>query len=136
MTTKHREVLCPDCGAPMELRTTWKFYYPNGDPRKFYGCSKFPECKATHGAHPNGNPMGMPGDAETKKLRIQLHDLLDPLWKKKKMRRNEAYKLLRSLVGCRDKIHIGELNKEQCQEAIKKMEEWLEVHEQERVQEI
>lgn len=57
----------------MVLRTTTKFTTRDGKPRKFYGCSRFPDCKATHGAHPNGKPLGHPADTETKRMRMAAH---------------------------------------------------------------
>src|ERR1700735_1804929 len=74
-------VICPDCGARMILRTTIKFSYRNGQARKFWGCSRFPDCMATHGAHPDGSPCGIPGTAEVKALRIEAHGWFDRLWK-------------------------------------------------------
>jgi len=35
----HPELLCPECGAPMELR--------EGRFGRFYGCTRYPECKGT-----------------------------------------------------------------------------------------
>jgi ssDNA-binding Zn-finger/Zn-ribbon topoisomerase 1 len=66
-------LVCPECGAPMILRKTHKFKWRNGQPRLFWGCSRFPECRATHGAHPDGSPLGHPADSETKAMRMATH---------------------------------------------------------------
>lgn len=69
------DLSCPEAGCPgmMELRTSR--YGP------FYGCSRWPDCDATHGAHPNGAPLGIPADSETKEARIMAHEQFDRLWK-------------------------------------------------------
>lgn len=38
-----KKVNCPDCGSPMVLRTAKKGPFAG---QKFYGCSRYPECKA------------------------------------------------------------------------------------------
>lgn len=64
----------------MLLRQTKKFTYGDGTPRKFYGCSNFPKCKLTHGAHPDGRPLGFPATQEVKDLRHELHLLAASVW--------------------------------------------------------
>jgi len=76
----------------MVLRTTTRFTYRNGSPRKFYGCSRYPLCEAAHGADPEGNPLGVPANKETKIARIEAHEKFDSYWKKKNLHRNQAYK--------------------------------------------
>ncbi len=65
---------CPECGGEMVLRKSPKY------PKPFYGCLNYPLCRATHGAHPDGRPLGKPADAPTKRWRIAAHAALDPLW--------------------------------------------------------
>lgn len=74
-------VICSECGAPMVLRETKKYTHRNGEARKFYGCSRWPDCNGTHGAHPDGSPMGMPGDTATKRARHEAHEAFDALRK-------------------------------------------------------
>lgn len=73
---------CPECNAPMILRRTNKFKTKDGKARLFYGCSKWPECNATHGAHPNGEPLGVPATPEVKALRMKAHKLLEGIFGK------------------------------------------------------
>jgi hypothetical protein len=47
----------------------------------FYGCENFPTCRSTHGAHPDGKPLGVPADKATKEARIAAHAQFDRLWK-------------------------------------------------------
>lgn len=99
----------------MILKETKRFTYLNGQPRKFYACPRFPRCKATHGAHPNGEPMGIPADTETKQARMQAHDAFDQLWKSGKMGRRSAYKVMQDVMGMsKDEAHIGRFNRDQC----------------------
>ena len=66
---------CPDCGSDMVLKIS-KY-----DP--FYGCKRFPKCKASHGAHGDGSgnkwgePLGIPVDSETRKARQDAHAVFD-----------------------------------------------------------
>lgn len=73
-------VPCPECGAEMVLKRTGKYTTRDGKPRLFYSCPHFPKCRGSHGAHPDGRPMGVPGDEETKALRHQVHVALEALW--------------------------------------------------------
>ena len=72
-------VNCAECGVEMVLRTTKKYTYKDGSPRKFYGCSNWPECNGVHGAHLNGEPLGIPADKETKQWRIKAHERFDEI---------------------------------------------------------
>lgn len=102
---------CPECGAPMVLRTSR--YGP------FYGCSTYPACKGSHGAHKNGIPLGTPANAATKLARIEAHEVFDTLWKRRGMSRWEAYRWLATeLKLTPDQCHIGLFDEAQCQRVI------------------
>lgn len=108
-------VVCPDCSAPMVARKTNRFRYRDGRPRKFWGCSRWPECKATHGAHPDGRPLGIPADAETKRQRMVVHEILDGWWKSGRMSRKAAYRRLQQLMNMtEDRAHVAKFTKEDC----------------------
>jgi len=64
----------------MILRVTNKFKTRDGRNRKFYGCSRWPECNATHGADPQGRPLGIPANKETKALRRIVHKEAERIW--------------------------------------------------------
>lgn len=107
---------CPDCRSDMVLRDSR--YGP------FYGCSRFPSCRATHGAHPDGRPLGVPADARTKAARIGAHAAFDPIWKSDRSRsrnraRGAAYRWLQRAMGLSAWPHIGEMNAEQCELVIR-----------------
>lgn len=114
----HEDVICPECGKRMVLRETHRFLR-NGNPRKFYGCLGYPKCRATHGAHQDGRPLGIPANEETKLARVQAHAVFDRLWKTGTMSRKQAYVHMRELMGLsKDNAHIGKFTKEQCDRLI------------------
>lgn len=108
---------CPLCKSDMILRDS-KFGL-------FYGCVNYPDCKSTHGAHKNprmdnyGEPFGIPADEETKKKRMEAHDLFDRLWKKKLYTRKKSYELLQEMMNLSaEEAHISRFNIEQCEKLI------------------
>jgi ssDNA-binding Zn-finger/Zn-ribbon topoisomerase 1 len=50
------------------------------DNHPFFGCSRWPDCDATHGATSEGEPLGIPGDSATRHARKRAHLALDRLW--------------------------------------------------------
>ena len=109
------DLVCPECGALMVIRKSPKFDNP------FYGCSTFPDCRGSHGAHASGEPHGIPGNKATKDARIQLHALFDKLWKDRgPMKRGEAYEWFQGVLGMtEDECHIARFDVEACQRAEK-----------------
>lgn len=109
-----RTVFCGECGSLMVQRSS-RF-------GPFWGCSTFPTCRGTHGAHPDGTPLGTPANAETKVARIRAHDAFDTLWQTKKERR-DAYHWMRKAMGMsKDQAHIGRFNIEQCSRLVELVE--------------
>lgn len=108
----------------MVLRTTTKYPNKDGSPRQFYGCSRYPNCKGTHSAHQaNGKPMGIPGDAETKKWRSIAHAEYDYMCKMFGYSRQEAYAVLAEIMDkSAEDAHISMFTKEDCQKLIKLLE--------------
>lgn len=87
----------------------------------FYGCRSFPECRASHGAHPDGRPLGTPADAATKRARIRAHEAFDVLWKGGEMKRGAAYRWLAEQMG-QDEVHLGELDEDGCARVVEIVE--------------
>lgn len=121
-------VLCGECGEPMVLRKSKRY------PAPFWGCSQYPKCTGTHGAHPNGRPLGVPANKETREWRIKAHAEFDLIWQTRKhgVRRKEAYRMLALTMGV-ERVHIGESDIETCKVIIlnsklilKMIKEWLE----------
>lgn len=87
---------------------------------KFYGCTRWPDCKGAHGAHQgDGRPLGTPADRETKQARIAAHDAFDRYWRGRMMPRKEAYRRLAAALGIdRSKCHIGMFDRATCERVI------------------
>lgn len=104
---------CPECGASMVLRAARQGRFAG---RPFYGCATFPLCRAAHGAHPDGKPLGIPGDAATKAARCRAHDAFDLIWKTGMMSRKGAYAWMRWRLGLADEEgHIGRFDVATCE---------------------
>jgi len=112
---ERQDLKCGECQALMVLRYSSKYERP------FYGCSRFPECRGTHGAHKNGAPLGIPADKETKKARIKAHAAFDQIWKGHHVRnRFLAYSWMRKAMGLTDSTaHISMLTIPQCEELVR-----------------
>ncbi len=104
------DVICGDCGAPMTLRRSAM--------GPFWGCTRWPACPGKHGAHPDGRPKGVPGDAATRAARIRAHEAFDPIWKGGTMSRGAAYRWLTQAMGAARHVHIGELGAEDCERVV------------------
>jgi hypothetical protein len=128
------DLRCPDCGAPMELRYSKRF------DKKFWGCSRWSEtgCKGIHGAHPDGRPLGIPANRETKDWRILAHAWFDSLWHDEArhamfadcrtplMLRKDAYRWMQKAMNMTsDQAHIGMFDKYQCEMLISRVREFL-----------
>ena len=61
-----------------------------------------PECGCFTGTHEGSKkhkPLGSIATREIKQYRMNLHDLIDPLWKSKYMTRKQVYKLISDELG-------------------------------------
>lgn len=118
-------VTCPECGSPMILRRTNKFLWKNGQGRLFYGCSRYPACRGIHGAHPNGKPLGVPGNKETKAARSRAHVQFDALQVERGWSKGKAYRWLGEQLGMKtrdevkEKCHIAMFDVATCQQVEK-----------------
>lgn len=110
------------CGAMAHLKSSLEYYngrlYGNG---MRYICDTYPKCRGSVGTHPDMRPLGTIVDHETVKLRMQLHGLVDPLWRNanngrsKSKNRGSVYGWLCKITGLPGKdCHIGMFDKEQC----------------------
>lgn len=114
---------CPDCGAPMKLKGSRHGL--------FYGCTKWSEtrCCGSHGAHPDGRPLGIPATRDTKDARIRAHAVFDQLWQYRGAKRREAYRWMKRVMQLsRSEAHIGRFTLEQCEQLIALVEAELAVY--------
>ena len=64
---------------------------------KFYQC---PVCKNFVGTHKGTDrPLGVIASSAIKKERMKIHDIIDPLWKTRKIPRKEIYRQISSRLG-------------------------------------
>lgn len=118
MVTTVAHLDCPECGQPMVLRRSKR--------GPFYGCSAWPQCDGSHGAHPDGRPLGIPADKKTKQARIVAHAAFDRLWKsfgerrRRSTARTRAYRWLESEMKLStDDCHIARFTRAQCEEVVR-----------------
>ena len=105
---------CPECDGELILK--------NSKYGMFWGCTNYPKCTASHGAHKDGRPFGIPADKETKQWRIKAHNIFDKWWKRNNIKRKRAYHKMADLMNMHiDDAHIGRFNIEQCEELLKKL---------------
>jgi len=108
---ERKDLLCAECGQPMQLRSS-RF-------GPFYGCTTWPNCEGTHGAHPDGAPKGIPADKPTRLARIRAHTVFDRIWKSKAKKRHQAYGWMRQAMGLsHSEAHIAMFSIEQCEKLI------------------
>lgn len=110
---QRRDLLCPDCGAKLVLK--------DGRYGIFYACEKWNEtsCRGSHNCNKRtAEPLGVPADGATRRLRMETHEILDQLWKSGRMSRNETYQWLSKVMGMVD-AHVGKFNDDDCRRAIK-----------------
>ncbi len=105
------EVTC-HCGSPMELRDS-----KHGP---FWGCTRFPDCRGTHGAHPDGEPLGVPGDKATRRARMDAHAVFDDWWQNNGMSKKEAYRWMEENAP---QEHIGMMDADECEKLIELLED-------------
>jgi ssDNA-binding Zn-finger/Zn-ribbon topoisomerase 1 len=90
----------------------------------FYGCTRYPLCKGAHKAHPNGAPLGIPANAETKAWRVKAHLVFDQIWKEEFLTRDNAYCWMqRALELSEGEAHIGRFDIATCKLLIERVHE-------------
>ena len=102
-------VECPVCNGQMKLRR----HVQQG---LFWACDTYMICGTSHGAAPDGAPLGKPATPETKVWRIKAHEAFDPLWKSGEFSRSGAYEWLCEVMGkTEEEGHIALFTIEECQ---------------------
>lgn len=84
----------------------------------YVGCHR-KGAKTDSGVSDGTLPLGLLANAQERMWRSRVHACLDPIWKKGRMRRSEAYALLAQGMGIpKDKCHVGMFTVQQCQNAL------------------
>ncbi len=119
-------VLCGECGAEMQLVDAVPGdRYQEG--RAFWRCSRAPTCLGTHGAHPDGRPLGIPADRKTNMARLDAHAVFDRLWRERFVpSRDAAYAWLQSVMRLsEDAAHFAKFDIATCEKARRFAEEFI-----------
>jgi hypothetical protein len=114
-------VICPYCGNETKFMTSKEFYGIDYG-TNIYVCYPCDAYVGTHGK--SKNPLGTPANRELREMRKYAHSMFDPLWKRRKMNRTNAYKWMQQVMDLPpEKAHIGMFNEEQCWKLIKCVKE-------------
>jgi hypothetical protein len=118
-------VTCHYCNQPAELVTGKEIYphLPNLHNSKFWRCQPcgaYVGCHRANKGYGDGTvPLGILANAYLRRAKIDVHNLLDPMWKSGAMKRMEAYAWLAKEMNISLKeCHIGMFSLAQCQQAI------------------
>lgn len=108
------DVKCGECGANMTLK--------KGEHGKYYGCSQYPQCKATHSAKRDGAPLGIPASIRVRELRKEAHEQAARIWgpwNSAHCRKKEMYDWMHENTKSH---HFARMGEEEILDTIKKME--------------
>lgn len=100
---------CCNCKQEVEARLTdGKEIYPHRadlHSKLFYKCD---ECKSYVGSHgANNQPLGCIPSLEIKQLRMEIHEMIDPIWKSRQLTRKQVYRKLSGRLGY--EFHTGNI---------------------------
>jgi zinc-finger-containing domain len=106
---------CPDCGAMMTL-------VPH-DQKVIYRCVRYKTagCRGSHGAHPDGKPLGIPAPWPVREFRRRTHNVFDLLWRPPvgRLSRSAAYQWLQETMNMTpDQAHISRFDVAQCERVL------------------
>lgn len=106
--------LCPRCKVPMRLRLTRRSVHLGGPLKRVWACTEV-GCDIVCGAHPDGTPMGVPGDHDTRRARQRAHAEFDAWWRSLGISRSEAYAWLQRIMAKSvDDAHIARFTRLEC----------------------
>ena len=104
------KIYCCECKKYIESKlVTGDIIYPHRKDlykKKLHMC---PICGNYVGCHPNTNtPLGSIPNAIIRQYRMNVHNILDPLWKNGLINRSKLYKQLSKILGYT--YHTGNIN--------------------------
>ena len=124
---KKHVVFCDYCGGPTEFVDSAEVY------RRSYGMIYLcRSCNAWVGVHKGSSaPLGRLADKTLRCWKMAAHEAFDPIWKRGKMHRNEAYTWLAVKMGIpRKRAHIAMFDVAQCKQVIEICKERKQLDEQ------
>lgn len=106
---------CHVCGHPMKLEFSELYPYKNGKPRPVWRCTNKLFCPEERWAHPDGTPMSLPADRDTKQARNVAHVALANLCRVKGLTTKQSYRWIQKAMGLpKSDAHIGHFDKRLC----------------------
>lgn len=111
-------MICPFCNNQAKWVENKEVYGKNyGKSFMMWLCKP---CDAYVGCHNNTKqPLGTLANKETRKWRMKVHELLDPIWKNGKQSRGSVYRYITKELGLTKQYHTGEASIEDCKKVIK-----------------
>lgn len=114
-------VTCPYCHKEAVLVTTEEFYGRDYG-TNIWKCDPCGAYTSTHGR--TGKAKGTLAKKALRDLRMQAHDIVDPMWREGHMSRTAMYRWMSKVMGLsKDDTHIGFFNEDQCRLIIDKAKE-------------
>ncbi len=98
---REEAIFCEPCERHIHpVLTTGKLIYPHRKDLHNKLLWQCPWCDAYVGCHPDTDrPLGCIVGSLVKRARVQIHDLLDPIWQSGTITRNQLYKELSAILG-------------------------------------
>ena len=105
-------IWCVECNQVVEAELTrGEFIYPRRPDLAEITLWQCPTCKNSVGTHRNSidplKPLGVISNKEMRQMKVEIHNLLDPIWKRGIMSRNRVYKHISDELGVQ--YHTGEI---------------------------
>lgn len=116
---------CPYCGSQSHMVDGSEVYGEGWEHVDLYLCDSYPRCDAYVGVYSDGRPKGTLANPETREARKETHKAFDVLWKDGHMTRRAAYRVLEGLTGFR---HIGDMQENDCIDALKLINQYKKQH--------
>lgn len=111
--------ICQYCNQEhVEITHHYEIYgKPYGNWPWVYRCTV---CNAMVGMHPFTNiPLGTLADLSTRKARMWVKNVFNPIWKSGQMTRSEAYEWLADAMGIpKERCHFGMFTLDECNTAL------------------
>ena len=105
---------CPVCHCALVIKENWRGLY--------WCCPNSLVCQVSHGAHPDGSPLGIPATRYVRRLRVELHALLQTQWDQSdKQQRKEMYIWLREHT---ESHHIARMDEDEILRTRATFVEW------------
>ena len=98
----------------MSMRLSSRSLDGDGLPRRIWACPGV-GCDVVCGTHPDGAPLGIPGDLHTRRARQRAHFEFDRYWQSRNLTRQGGYRLLAYLMKKpSERAHIAWLTRKEC----------------------